>query len=56
MTTVVPVAEALLEPELEIERDRYACATCAYGVSVVRLPERCPMCGDHAWLPEPRRR
>jgi rubrerythrin len=41
--------------EVELERDRYICATCAYGISVLRLPERCPMCGDEDWTPEPRR-
>jgi rubrerythrin len=55
MTAVLPAADPHLELELELERDRYACATCAYGVSVVRVPDRCPMCGEHAWLPEMRR-
>jgi rubrerythrin len=55
MTAVVPPAEPQPNPQLEIELDRYTCATCAYGVSVMRVPERCPMCGDHAWLPETRR-
>jgi rubrerythrin len=50
MTAVVPLAEPQLAPELEC--DRYTCATCPHVVSVVRLPERCPMCGDRGWLPE----
>jgi len=55
MTAVVPLPEPQVEPMVEIERARYMCASCAYGVGMVRLPERCPMCGDHAWLPEPRK-
>ena len=31
---------------------RYACARCAYGVSVARIPDRCPMCGGSAWQEE----
>jgi rubrerythrin len=36
-------------------RRGYICTACSYGVSVVRPPARCPMCGDKAWTLDPRR-
>jgi rubrerythrin len=38
------------------ELERYRCGTCTYGISVDRLPHRCPMCGSRAWNPEPKPR
>lgn len=26
------------------------CAVCSFGAIVVRVPERCPMCGAAEWL------
>ena len=33
----------------------YVCTSCSYGVSVLRPPERCPMCGDQTWRPHLRK-
>jgi rubrerythrin len=30
-------------------RAEIRCAGCGYGAVVVRLPERCPMCGSTSW-------
>jgi hypothetical protein len=31
-------------------REQYIFSACSYGVSVVRPPSRCPLCGNGAWL------
>lgn len=30
-------------------REQFTCACCGYGITVSRLPERCPMCGAADW-------
>jgi hypothetical protein len=31
---------------------RFRCTSCGYGASCRRAPERCPMCGENAWVDE----
>jgi rubrerythrin len=41
-----------LQPLLGLTRDTRVeihCAFCGYGGVVNHLPDRCPMCGLHAW-------
>jgi rubrerythrin len=45
-------AAATVKPLPAPWRERYVCASCTYGVSRQRPPERCPMCGDHVWRPD----
>ena len=32
----------------EVRMELY-CTSCGYGISVVTVPERCPMCREAAW-------
>jgi DNA-directed RNA polymerase subunit RPC12/RpoP len=34
---------------VEAARRAYRCIRCNYGISIARLPVRCPMCGGGTW-------
>jgi len=45
-----PTTEQHLNDSPPGTRVELRCAICSFGAIVVRMPDRCPMCGAAEWL------